>query len=150
MIPASFVMLERLPLTSNGKLDRKALPAPDCARPDLRVSYRAPETELELTIARVWQDVLKLDKVGVHDNFFDLGANSLMVVQVSSLLKDEIGREISVVDLFKYPSVKALAEHLNRKPDQEPAPRTRLGGEEGELHAERAAVEKSYAKRPAS
>jgi amino acid adenylation domain-containing protein len=152
MIPASFVMLEGLPLTANGKLDRKALPAPDCARPDLRVSYRAPETELELTIARVWQDMLKLDKVGVHDNFFDLGANSLMVVQVSSLLKDEIRREISVVDLFKYPSIKALAEHLNRKPDQEPATRPRdFGVEERRASMrERAAARKGYAKRTTS
>jgi amino acid adenylation domain-containing protein len=148
MIPASFVMLERLPLTSNGKLDRKALPAPDSARPDLLVSYRAPETELELTIARVWQEMLGLDKVGVHDNFFDLGANSLMVVQVSSLLKDEIGREISVVDLFKYPSIRMLAEHLNRKPDQEPAPRQRDFGveERRDSMRERAAARKGYAK----
>lgn len=149
MIPASFVMLERLPLTPNGKLDRKALPAPDSARPELRVSYRAPETELELTIARVWQDVLKLNKVGVHDNFFDLGANSLLVVQVSSLLNDAIGREISVVDLFKYPSIRSLAEYLKRKPNQEPATRQHDFGVEDRRASMRkhAAARKGHAKR---
>jgi acyl-coenzyme A synthetase/AMP-(fatty) acid ligase len=74
MIPAAFVRLESLPLTPNGKLDYRALPDPERLRPEVETAYVAPKTGIELRIARVWEEVLGLRKVGLHDNFFDLGA----------------------------------------------------------------------------
>jgi natural product biosynthesis luciferase-like monooxygenase protein len=114
MLPASFVVLEVLPLTPNGKLNRAALPAPDHARPSTPVAFVAPRSDTEKAISKVWQDILKLDQVGSGDNFFDLGANSLMMVQVNHLLKQALGRNIPLVDMFRFPTVSALADHLDQ------------------------------------
>jgi acyl carrier protein len=114
-LPSSLVVLDLMPLTPNGKLDYGVLPAPENLRPQLAEDYVAPKTSLERTIAAVWQDVLGIDNVGVHDNFFDLGGHSLLVVQVNSKLRKELNRDISLVEMFKYPSVSALATFLSRK-----------------------------------
>ncbi len=82
MVPPAFVMLDNLPLTPNGKLDRKALPAPDQTRPELEESFVAPRTPVEETLGSIWAGVLKLDKVGIHDNFFHLGGHSLLATQL--------------------------------------------------------------------
>jgi acyl-coenzyme A synthetase/AMP-(fatty) acid ligase len=84
MVPSAFVFLDRLPLTHNGKIDRKALPVPDQCRPELEEIYVAPRTPVEEMIAEIWAEVLKLDRVGVHDNFFDLGGHSLLATQIIS------------------------------------------------------------------
>jgi amino acid adenylation domain-containing protein len=110
MIPASFVALERLPLTPNGKVDRKALPAPK--RDRAAIEGRRPETELQRRIADLWREVLQVDEVGINDNFFDLGGHSLAAVQVHDRLQEMLGRPLSMVDLFRYPTVGALAEYL--------------------------------------
>jgi hypothetical protein len=112
MVPAAFVLLESLPLTSNGKLDRERLPAPELSRPDLGTSYMAPRGELERILAAVWQAALKLDKVGIHDNFFDLGGHSLLLVEVHNQLCASF-QQLALIDMFKYPTISALAAHLS-------------------------------------
>jgi amino acid adenylation domain-containing protein len=113
MMPAAFVMLDSLPLTVNGKVDRRALPLPEIARPDLQVNYVAPRTKLEQEIAKIWQDVLQVEKVGLHDNFFDLGGHSLLVIRIHDRLRDIINQDFSVVEIFKYPTVSSFAHYLS-------------------------------------
>ncbi|HEV8580106.1 MAG TPA: amino acid adenylation domain-containing protein [Thermoanaerobaculia bacterium] len=110
MVPASFVFLEALPLNANGKVDRRALPAPERARP-LGVE-EVPASELQRRIAAVWCAVLGAERIGLHDNFFDLGGHSLLLIRVQSRLRQELGREVPVLDLFRFPTVSALAAHL--------------------------------------
>ncbi|MCZ0904296.1 AMP-binding protein, partial [Microcoleus sp. HI-ES] len=83
MVPAVFVNVEAMPKTPSGKIDRRALPAPDSQRQELSQSYAAPQSELELLLAGVWSKLLKLDRVGIHDNFFEIGGNSLMTLQIA-------------------------------------------------------------------
>ncbi len=122
MIPAAFVKLEALPLTHNGKVDRRMLPEPSPLRCEPEDLYAAPQTELERIIAQTWQKVLHIKRVGVHDNFFDLGGNSFHVLEVSSSLIEEFGGDISVMDMFRWPTVSLLATHLSG--EQAPAPQT--------------------------
>ncbi|HEX2909581.1 MAG TPA: amino acid adenylation domain-containing protein [Chloroflexia bacterium] len=116
MIPAAFVLLDAFPLTSNGKLDRKALPDPEKRRTEVDASFAVPQTELEKTIANVWQKALQLDQVSLNANFFDMGGHSLLMVQVHSQLRELLKREFSVVDLFKYPTISSLAQFLSQEP----------------------------------
>jgi amino acid adenylation domain-containing protein len=118
MIPAIFVWLEAWPLMTNGKVDRKRLPVPDEARPELEIAYVAPRTEIERVIAAIWQEVLQVEKVGMHDNFFDLGGHSLRLLQVNGKLGEALNRDLSIVELFQYPTVSALAVYLSQ--EQEP------------------------------
>ncbi len=113
MIPAAFVALDVFPLTPSGKVDRKSLPAPEGSRETaVETVYAVPRTELERTIAGIWRDALKLDRVGVGDNFFDLGGHSLLAAQVHARLGEVLGREVALVDLFRYPTVASLAAFL--------------------------------------
>ena len=118
MVPSVFVQLEALPLTPNGKVDYRALPVPENRR-DLKQDYVVPKTEVERLIAEVWQEILQLEKVGINDNFFEIGGHSLLLVKVQAKLHDVFDRDISTLDLFKYPSIKMLAEYLTRKHDGE-------------------------------
>jgi acyl-coenzyme A synthetase/AMP-(fatty) acid ligase/acyl carrier protein len=122
MVPSLFVPLEELPLTPNGKLDRRALPdpkeAPAAAAP---AGYRAPGTELERTVARIWREHLRIERVGRHDNFFDLGGHSLLLVQVQSRLQEALGRELSITALFQFPTVSSLAGYLAAGRASEPS-----------------------------
>ena len=88
MVPGAFVVLDSLPLTPNGKIDRKALPAPDRQRTETASAYTAPASELESIIAQTWSELLGLDRVSTTDNFFDLGANSLLMVQAHAALRE--------------------------------------------------------------
>ncbi|HYW19656.1 MAG TPA: amino acid adenylation domain-containing protein [Nodularia sp. (in: cyanobacteria)] len=117
MVPAAFVMLEALPLTPNGKVELHALPAP--ASPDLAANYQAPQSEVEKSIAKVWKQVLKLEKVGINDNFFDLGGHSLLVVEVNNKLRKILQRDLSIVDIFQNPTIKSLAEHLGKSSESQ-------------------------------
>ena len=112
MIPSSFVLVDEMPRTSSGKTDRSALIIRDqlVRRPER--AYVAPVTETEQVVADAWRDVLAVEKVGVHDNFFDLGGDSLLITQVLSRLKPSLDRELTVIDLFRYPTVSTLAQHL--------------------------------------
>ncbi|HEY0739781.1 MAG TPA: amino acid adenylation domain-containing protein [Herpetosiphonaceae bacterium] len=115
MVPSAFVILDALPLTANGKVDRQALPAPEAQRLEA-ASYLAPQTTIEREIAQIWQEVLQLERVGRHDNFFDLGGHSIRMMQAYGKLVERLDREIAMVDLFRYPTVAALAQHLAASP----------------------------------
>jgi amino acid adenylation domain-containing protein len=119
MVPSAFVALDAFPLTTNGKLDRPALPAP-VAEGANGESYVAPGTAMEREIAAVWAEVLDVERVGVHDNFFDLGGNSLLLLRVQARLRAALGREVPVVDLFRSPTVSLLAAACAA--EEEPAP----------------------------
>lgn len=112
MVPSAFVAIEELPRTPSGKIDRKALPAPDTSRPDIGVTYVAPSADLEKKIASLWADLLNIDKVGLDDNFFDLGGNSLMSIQCVARMKQEHGIDLPIVKLYQYPTIKGIASHL--------------------------------------
>src|SRR5882724_3162520 len=113
MIPSSYVRLEQLPLTVNGKIDRRALPAPDGARPELGVDFIAPRGEVELRVAGVWAEVLGITEVGVEDNFFEMGGHSLQMIRVQGKLQALFDRELPLVRLFEYSTVRRLAKYLN-------------------------------------
>jgi amino acid adenylation domain-containing protein len=115
MTPAVFVFLDELPLTPNGKVNRKVLPAPEGQRPELETAYVAPGSRQEKTIAKIWSELLGVEQVGLNDNFFDLGGNSLLVVQVQSRLREALGRDLPIVKLFRYPTIKALAGFLSER-----------------------------------
>jgi amino acid adenylation domain-containing protein len=112
MIPSTFVWLDKLPLTPNGKINRQALPVPDESRPSLATMFAAPRTEMERRIAKLWQELLRVQTVGLHDNFFDLGGNSLLVVQEQARLREEVGVNLPVVRLFQYPTIASLADFI--------------------------------------
>ncbi|WP_329571773.1 non-ribosomal peptide synthetase [Kitasatospora sp. NBC_01266] len=109
MVPAVFVALERFPLNPNGKIDRRALPAPDSHRPELDAAYTAPRTSVEQTVTAIWSEVLGVDTIGVHDNFFHLGGHSLLATQVTSRLRKALGVELPVRALFTGPTPAQLA-----------------------------------------
>jgi len=112
MLPSVYVFLDSLPLTSNGKIDRRALPTPDQTRLDLEESFVAPRTQVEEGLAKIWGEVLKLDRVGIYDNFFDLGGHSLKATQVMSRLREVFQVEMPLRNLFEHPTVAGLAESL--------------------------------------
>ena len=111
MVPAVFVWLDALPLTPNGKVDRRHLPAPTGERASAE-AYQAPSSDMERTIAEVWRDVLKIDKVGVEDNFFDLGGNSFLSILAARRLQEALDMDVPVTRLFQYPTVASLARCL--------------------------------------
>ncbi|HTG35648.1 MAG TPA: non-ribosomal peptide synthase/polyketide synthase [Thermoanaerobaculia bacterium] len=112
MVPSAFVTLERLPLGPTGKVDRRALPAPENAPRE--EAFAAPRTGAEARIAAIWSEVLEVERVGLHDNFFDLGGHSLLMARVHDRIRKELGREVSLVELFQYPTVATLADRLDR------------------------------------
>jgi acyl carrier protein len=112
MIPASFVWLAELPLTPNGKVNRKALPAPRLL--SARGGYVAPRTETERQICAIWSDVLGVERVSIHESFFDLGGHSLLATQVVSRLNRRFATRVPLRSLFETPTVAALAAGLQR------------------------------------
>lgn len=112
MIPAAFVILDKFPLTPNGKVDRGALPAPDYKAIASAGEFVAAGNQTEKVIAEIWQEVLQLEAVGVFDNFFDLGGNSLLLLRVQKLLRDKLPCPPDVVTMLTYPSIRALSAYL--------------------------------------
>ncbi len=108
MIPSAFVMLEALPLTPNGKIDRRALPAPGQARPKLEEAFVAPRTAIEETLTHIWTKVLRLERVGIHDNFFALGGDSILSVQIVARAR-QAGLHITPKQVFDQPTIAKLA-----------------------------------------
>ena len=112
MVPSTYVFLDSLPLAPNGKIDRRSLPEPD---PNEFVPDRsdiAPRTELENTVARIWAAVLKVEKLGVHDNFFDLGGHSLLATQIIARIREVLRADVTLRALFEKPTIAGLSEHL--------------------------------------
>ncbi|HEX8145822.1 MAG TPA: amino acid adenylation domain-containing protein, partial [Pyrinomonadaceae bacterium] len=120
MVPGAYVVLERMPLTPNGKVDRAAARREGRAAVS-QAAFEAPRTELERTVASVWKELLRVERVGVNDNFFDLGGHSLLAVQAHERLAALVGRELSLVDMFQYPTVSSLAEYLRQGEPARPA-----------------------------
>jgi non-ribosomal peptide synthase protein (TIGR01720 family) len=115
LVPAAFSMLETLPLTATGKLDRRALPAPDTARPALDRAYAPPQTEAERQLAQIWSGLLGIERVGIHDNFFELGGDSILSIQVVSRA-NAAGLRITPKQLFQHQSIAELAEVAGAAP----------------------------------
>ncbi len=115
MVPSAFVILKSLPLTSNGKIDRRALPAPDEMRPELTGNFVAPRTNIEEVLAAIWAEVLKLEKVGIYDNFFELGGHSLLATQVISRVRQAFQVELPLHRLFESATVADFAVAIAQK-----------------------------------
>jgi acyl-coenzyme A synthetase/AMP-(fatty) acid ligase len=112
MVPAAIVVLAALPLTPNGKIDRGALPQPDGTR-QIDQAFVSPRTGLERQLVSIWRDVLRLEQVGVTDNFFDLGGHSLLLIQLHARIVSSLQIELTVLDLFRYPTIGAIAASLS-------------------------------------
>ncbi|NEQ10518.1 MAG: AMP-binding protein, partial [Moorea sp. SIO4E2] len=111
MVPSGLMVLSQLPLTPNGKVDRKALPVPDVAS-SVSTEYVAPQTETQKALAEIWQEVLGIEKVGIHDNFFELGGHSLLATQVVSRIQQAFEKEVTLQDLFESPTIADIAQNL--------------------------------------
>lgn len=123
MVPSKFFMLDSLPLTPNGKVDRKHLPRVEGQRAATATgAFIAPQSNIENEIANVWKEVLGVDTVGVHDNFFDLGGHSLLMVRTHGRLSEVLGGNLSIVDLLKYPTVASLATFVSSETQPLPSP----------------------------
>lgn len=147
MLPATLLWLEQLPLSAAGKVDRRALPAPDSTRPELRAAYVAPRDATEAALAGVWARVLRIDRIGVHDNFFDLGGASIQSLEIASRAR-EAGCHVTPSLIFQHPTIAALAAAapmtepgLHRSPMSDP-------GSDRPLR-ERGPADESPASRPA-
>jgi acyl carrier protein len=115
MVPVAFVQMDAWPLTSNAKLDRRALPAPETGDRSGR-PYVAPRTPIEEVLASIWIELLEVERVGVHDNFFDLGGHSLMAMRLMAALRNTLGISLPLKTFFESPTI----EHMGRKllPDE--------------------------------
>jgi aryl carrier-like protein len=112
MVPAAFVLLDTLPLTANGKLDRRALSAPGMQRPDLEEAYVAPRTEREAILAEIWSQVLGIERVGVKDNFFEVGGDSIRTIQILARARER-GLHFSLQQLFQHQTIHDLVQQLS-------------------------------------
>jgi amino acid adenylation domain-containing protein len=120
MLPGSFVLLDRLPLNPNGKVDRPALPLPLAEQID-EAAYQAPVNAVETMISEIWAEALELPRVGLHNNFFDLGGHSLLLIKVQCKLEERLKTRIAIIDLFRYTTVASLAKFLGQE-DKEHLP----------------------------
>jgi acyl carrier protein len=116
MVPEAFVEVARMPLNANGKIDRRALPDPQFIR-RADAKFKVPSTEAEKIVAATWREVLKLDAVAVDDNFFEVGGNSLHLIQVSLKLTEAFGRDVPLPALFNHPTISALVQYLKGEAD---------------------------------
>ena len=115
MIPSAFVVLKALPLTANGKIDYQALPTPEQTRPELEQLYIAPRSHLEQKLAAIWTEVLGLERIGINDNFFDLGGHSLLITQLLAKVRNTFDLELPLKDLFNAPTIADLAKKLGEE-----------------------------------
>jgi len=114
MVPTLWMELNELPLTSNNKIDRKSLPDFD-AEEQLKDNYVAPRNETETRVAEIWQGVLKLQRIGVEDNFFDIGGHSLLAVQIMTRIEKKMGKKMPIAVLFEFPTVASLSAHMSQE-----------------------------------
>src|SRR5262249_29510720 len=123
MIPAAFVLLDSLPLSPNGKINRAALPAPESFSPLAGRSHLPPDSPLQHVLAGIWKDVLRIDHLGIHDNFFsELGGHSLLATQMVSRVRTALDIELPLWRLFEAPTIKGLADAILQSPED----RTRI------------------------
>jgi amino acid adenylation domain-containing protein len=113
MLPAAYVVMDSIPLNTNGKIDRKVLPAPG-ERPKLLSSYQAPRNDLERTLTRAWQELLRVDQIGVNDDFFELGGHSLLAARLMARIEKETGENMPVATLFEAPTIAQLSIRLSQ------------------------------------
>lgn len=132
MVPAVLMPLEKLPLTGNGKVNKRALPEPDASLMPA-AAYVPPRNATELVLADIWQQLLKVPRVGIYDNFFELGGHSLLVTRVVSAIRRELEVELPIRDLFTYPVVATLAEHIRRQQPGTVLPAVTVSPREGKL-----------------
>src|SRR5439155_4905511 len=109
MVPSALVTLQELPLTPNGKIDRGGLPSVDGARPELERAYVPPETPVQEALASIWEQVLGVDRVGVDDDFFDLGGHSMLAVMMLARVRDALGLELRLAQVFDGPTIRELS-----------------------------------------
>lgn len=112
MIPSHFIRLEALPLTPNGKIDRDALPKASGQRPELETSYQAPVTEIEELLASLWSEILQLNRIGIHDNFIELGGHSLEAIRLIARVNDTFDLHLPLSRVFEFPTIAAMATHI--------------------------------------
>jgi acyl carrier protein len=115
MVPSIVMPLEALPLTPNGKVNRQALPQPDPGPSLLEETFVAPRTPVEIELAQIWNQVLKVEPIGIHNNFFDLGGHSLLATQVVSRLREAFQMDIPLRSLFEKPTIAELAQHIETR-----------------------------------
>ena len=115
MLPSSWMLLEKFPLTPNGKIDRLAFPAPEQNREDVAAQYAAPDSEAEERLTQIWADVLKMnpDQIGVYDDFFELGGHSLLATRVITRIRQQLGTSLSLLTFFEGATVSALARQVS-------------------------------------
>lgn len=124
VVPAYFMQLEQMPLTANGKVNFAALPEPQASRPQMQSAFVAPQTAVEKTLAKLWQQVLKVDRIGIHDNFYELGGDSIMAIQIAARMS-ETGFNLSPNQIFQHPTLAQLSAVA--APDVELAPEDLTG-----------------------
>ncbi|WP_299411528.1 amino acid adenylation domain-containing protein [Acaryochloris sp. IP29b_bin.148] len=117
MVPSAFVMLEVLPLTPNGKVDRRSLPAPDFSRVEQEETFVAPRSETEQQLAKIWCNVLRIKEIGIHDNFFDLGGNSLLAVSLFQEIEQKLSVSLPLSSLLQNPTIEQLAHTICQDED---------------------------------
>jgi acyl carrier protein len=111
MVPAAYVQLETMPLNPNGKVDRRSLPVPKSEGLSEK-AFVAPQNEMEKIIANIWQELLQVEKVGIDDNFFDMGGHSLLIMQAHRKLSNSIEKEITITDMFRFPTIRTLSTYM--------------------------------------
>lgn len=121
MVPSVFVTLKAMPLTHSEKIDKRALPKPDHVRPEMEQTYISPSTSLERNLSEIWSQVLDLDRVGIQDNFFDLGGTSILAAKAVVLVEQVIKSELPIVKLFQYPNISSLAKYLSQSQSDQPS-----------------------------
>jgi aryl carrier-like protein len=115
MVPSAFIALAEIPLTPNGKVDRKRLPIEKASTRETSTPIASPRNRLEEQLVQIWSEILGVDRVGVRENFFDLGGHSLLLIRVHARLRQELDPDVAVIDLFRYPTIESMASWLNRR-----------------------------------
>jgi acyl carrier protein len=115
MIPDHFFQLEKLPFTFNGKLDRAALPDPETSRMESGLFYEPPGNDMEQKLVEIWQELLDRENIGIRDNFFDVGGNSMKIVRLSQLINQRLDKNVSVAILFQYSTIRDLNDYLSKE-----------------------------------
>jgi len=151
MIPSVITFLQEMPLTPNGKVDRRSFPDPTSLEPELEAAYVAPATKAEQTIASIWSEVLKVERVGIGENFFEVGGTSMLIVQVNSKLREAFNRNIPIFEMFRHPTIDGLASFIEKDESEKPSfehAQTRAGRQAEALKQQRQLAQAQRAVRP--